>query len=103
MQQVRFQLDQSVSLDEAAMTLNLAKLAAEGLVAPALVRLHVQGEVDRDMHALVVSGSGKAFDVVVRVFTALLTREFGETAFSTQTMFLGMPSSTLPTNLAAQP
>jgi hypothetical protein len=81
MNKVCFQFDRSVPLDDAAMTLNLAKLAAEGLVAPALIRLHVRHETDPGQHGLVISGTGEAFDIVVQVFTALLSREIGEGSF----------------------
>jgi len=82
MQSTRFTFDRSVSLDEAVMTLDLAVLAAGGLVAPAQVRLQVKHELDRVENALIVIGDREPFDVVVQVFTALLLREIGEGAFT---------------------
>lgn len=77
----RFEFTNEISLAEAELTLDLARFSAEGLVGPARVRLDVVHRLDDEGHAIVVEGEGEAFETVVRVFTGLLNREFGESAF----------------------
>ena len=82
----RFALDASVPLDEAEQTLQLTLLALEGLYGQAAVRLDGRYIVCPDAYAIVVDGAGEVGSAAVRVFTALLTREFGEDAFSVSRM-----------------
>ena len=89
---VRFEFDATVPLAEAELTLDLARYSAEGLVGQARVRLDVLQRLDSDGHAIVVEGEGEAFETVVRVYAALLIREFGETAFQTRTEQAGEPA-----------
>ncbi len=92
MKTVRFEFDGLVPLAEAELTLDLARYSAEGLVGQARVRLDVVQRLDSDGHAIVVEGDGEAFESVVRVYAALLIREFGETAFRTRTEQAGEPA-----------
>lgn len=82
MKTARFEFDSTVALGEAELTLNLATYAAEGLVAPAKIRLAVSHRTDYSGHAITIEGNGEPFDAVIRVYTGLLTREFGECAFT---------------------
>lgn len=90
---VRFEFDGIVPLAEAELTLDLARYSAEGLVGQARVRLDVVQRLDSDGHAIVVEGEGEAFESVVRVYAALLIREFGETAFRARTEQAGEPAA----------
>lgn len=93
MRTVRFELDATVPLAEARLTLDLARYSAEGLVGQARVRLDVVQRLDSEGHAIVVEGEGEALESVVRVYAALLIREFGETAFRTRTEQAGEPAA----------
>ena len=77
----RFQVDASVPLIEAEMSLHLAMFAVEGLVGPARIRLDVSYYVDEPRRVIIVDGSNEVAGAVVRVFTNLLLREFGEDSF----------------------
>lgn len=78
----RFQLRPDVPLEDAEMTLQLAILAAEGLFGGARVRMEAGYRVDEPQRALQVDASTEVGSAVVRIFTAFLTREFGETRFA---------------------
>jgi len=90
----RFEVDGSVPLDEAEMTLQLAMLALEGLYGQAAVRLDGRYHVDEPCRAIVVDGSTEVGTSLVRVFTALLIREFGEDSFSARRSRQQPPSRT---------
>lgn len=77
----RFKIDSNVPLDEAEMSLHLAMFAVEGLVGPARIRLDVSYYVDEPRRVIIVDGSNEVAGAVVRVFTNLLLREFGEDSF----------------------
>jgi hypothetical protein len=81
----RFEIDKSVPLTEAEMTLQLAMLALEGLYGQAQVRLEARYHLDEGGRALVVEGGNEVGTDLVRVFTALLIREFGEDSFKAVT------------------
>jgi len=81
---IRFEFDSEVPLQDAEMSLHLALIATEGLFGRALVRLEAEYELDEDHHVIGVDAGTEVGAVVVRVFTALLIREFGEEAFSIQ-------------------
>ena len=85
MKSVRFELDYEVPMGEAELTYNLAAFAAEGFVAPARIRLEVTHRTDTENHALIIEGHDEPFDAVVRVFTSLLTRQFGDGKFKIMT------------------
>jgi len=77
----RFQFESDVPLDEAEMSLHLAIFAVEGLFGQARVRLDAGYALDAEAHALVIDASNEVGATVVKVFTGLLVREFGEDAF----------------------
>lgn len=78
----RFTFDKGIALAEAEATLHLAMIAAEGLFSSALVRMDVSFAVDEPRRSLTVDGSTPVGSAVVRMFTSLLLREFGENAFT---------------------
>ena len=82
----RFQIDPRVPLEEAEMSLHLAMFAVEGLVGQARIRLDVGYYVDEPRRVIIVDGSNEVAGAVVRVFTNLLMREFGEDAFRVERM-----------------
>jgi len=77
----RFLRKPDVPLDEAEMSLQLAILAAEGLFGGARVRMEPGDRLDEPQRALLVDANTEVGSAVVRIFTAFLTREFGEARF----------------------
>ena len=77
----RFQFESDVPLEEAEMSLHLAIFAIEGLWGQARVRLDAGYVLDKEGHALVIDGTHEVGSTLVRVFTGLILREFGEDAF----------------------
>ena len=78
----RFEIDPSVALAEAEMSLHLAMIALEGLFGGAAVRLDARYRLDEAARAVVVDGSTPVGGSLVRVFATLLAREFGDDGFS---------------------
>jgi len=78
----RYMFSDTVGLDEAEATLRLAVYAAEGLLGEAAVRLGFAYFRDTPRRAILVDGTSDAGDAVARVYTALLTREFGAGAYT---------------------
>lgn len=77
----RFSFRSGVDLTEVEATLHLAIVAAEGLFGEARVRMEVSYHVDAPHSVILIDGRTGAGDAVVRVFTAFITREFGEDSF----------------------
>lgn len=77
----RFQFAAETPLEEAELTLQLAIFAAEGLFGAARVRLEFGYHVDTSRHAILTDGTTEVGAAVVRVFTGLMLREFGEESF----------------------
>lgn len=77
----RFEFDLVVDFDEAETTLQLAIMAAEGLVGEACVRMDVTFEVDPALRTIFIDGGSPTGEVVTRIFTSLLTHEFGADVF----------------------
>lgn len=77
----RFEFDQRASLAEAEMTLHLASFAVEGLLGTARVRLDFSYFVDEPRRTIIVDGTTEVGEAIVRVFTGLALREFGEAVF----------------------
>ena len=77
----RFVFEPQVSLAEAEMSVHLAMFAVEGLVGRVRVRLDGHYHVDEPGHAIVIDASRDVGQMISRVFTGLLLREFGEGAF----------------------
>lgn len=77
----RFEFVPTVPLTEAELTLHLAIYAAEGLHGEARVRLDVSYQLDRSANAIVVDAGTEVGGTLVKVFTHLLIRQFGEDGF----------------------
>jgi len=77
----RFGFVPTVPLTEAELTLHLAIYAAEGLHGEAQVRLEVSYQLDRAANAILVDGGNEVGAALVKVFTHLLIRQFGEDGF----------------------
>ena len=100
----RFEFDESVELAEAEMTLHLAMIALEGLFGRAAVRLDARYRLDEAAGAIVVDASTSVGAALVRVFTTLLTREFGDEAFDVRQVLGGEPGAAdAPTDPGARP
>mgnify|MGYP001290197614 CR=1 FL=1 len=92
-----FTFNDGVSLDEALLTLDLARFSAEGLVGQARVQLNVAHRFDAGARTLILEGDGEPLEAVARVYTGLLNREIGESAFRVR------PVQTRAEILAANP
>jgi len=77
----RFEFDRSVPLTEAEMSLHLSLFAVEGLYGEARVRLEASYHLDEARRSITVDGGTEVGAAIVKVFTRLLTREFGEDGF----------------------
>lgn len=78
----RFEFAPGVPLTEAEMTLQLAMIALEGLVGQARVRLDATYHLDEARRAIIVDGTTAIGAALVRIFTGLALREFGDDAFA---------------------
>ncbi|UCC31265.1 MAG: hypothetical protein JSU86_03110 [Phycisphaerales bacterium] len=77
----RFEFEQGIPLTEAEMSLHLAMYAVEGLYGEARVRLEASYHLDVPHQAITVDGSTEVGAAIVKVFTRLMGREFGEDGF----------------------
>lgn len=80
----RFEFSPDVPLAEAELTLQLAMIAAEGLVGKARVCLDASYHVDQPRRVVIVDGTNIVGAIIVRIYVGLLNREFGEEAFQVQ-------------------
>ncbi len=80
-QAYRYKFAEGIDLRDAADTLLLAALAAEGLFGAARVRMDLALATDPSIHVIIVDASTDVGQVVASIFTAFLSREFGPTAF----------------------
>ncbi len=87
----RFTFGNDIELTDAEATLHLAMIAAEGLFGNALVRMDVSFAVDQAGRNLTVDGTTAVGATVVRMFTSLLLREFGEDAFTVRRVKASSP------------
>ena len=98
----RFEIGQAVPLEEAELTLQLSIYALEGLFGNAGVRLDARYDIDEAGRALVVDASTEIGMSLVRVFAALLLREFGDDAFSVRRGGGGAPPAVEATEAETQ-
>jgi hypothetical protein len=78
----RFEFRAKVSLRDIEETLLLALTAAEGVHGEARVRLEGGFRLCREHRDLAIDASGEVGRDLARVFTHLLSRQFGEEAFT---------------------
>lgn len=97
----RFSFDEDVNLIEAEATLQLAILAAEGLLGESRVRMEFSYHLDAPRAALLVDGSTASGDAIVRIYTAFLSREFGSDRFAVRRMPSPATASVPKTGVAA--
>lgn len=84
----RFEFEPSVPLTDPEMSLHLALFAVEGVFGRASVRLDAEYQIDESHHSIVIDGTTEVGALVVRVFTGLLLREYGEDAFRVERISL---------------
>lgn len=77
----RFEFRIPNMLSDAELTLHLAQYAIEGLYGEARVRLESSYRLDRARGAVLIEGGNEVGLAVVKAYTRLLAREFGEDAF----------------------
>ena len=74
----RFVFKEDVSALDAELSLHLAIFAIEGLFGAARVRLDASYHIDEPRRVIIVDASNEVGEALVRVFTNLLLREFGD-------------------------
>ena len=74
----RFVFKEEVSVLDAELSLHLAIFAIEGLFGAARVRLDASYAIDEPRRVIIVDASNEVGEALVRVFTNLLLREFGD-------------------------
>jgi hypothetical protein len=77
----RFTFPYPFPFEEAESALLVARVAAEGILGEARVRLDDRHTIDRVARGIDVDASTSSGVVIVGVFTALLICEFGDQAF----------------------
>lgn len=87
----RFAFDKQVSMHEVRETLLLAVLVLHSLHGESCVRLDAAYLVDDVRRGCVIDSSTEIGRALARVFTGLVTREFGETAFRVSRARKGTP------------
>jgi hypothetical protein len=85
-QAFQFEIGQAVPLNEAELTLHLSMYAAGGLFGEARVRLDTAYSIDWERRIVTVGAGSEVGRTLVKIFTGLLLREFGEDAFSVQSL-----------------
>jgi hypothetical protein len=83
----RYIFEKTVSLHEAVESLYLSIFAAEGVHGRAQVRLDAGYAFDKERRALAVEAGTAVGKTVSQIFTALLSRQFGEGAFTVEHLF----------------
>ena len=82
----RYTFDKTLPLQDAIESLYLAIFATEGIHGRAQVLLDAGYALDQRKHTLAVAGGSPVGRTVSQIFTALLTRQFGEGAFTVEHM-----------------
>ena len=77
----RYTFDDKTSLEEVRDSLFLAVFSAEGLHGRAQVRLDAAFWIDERRRTCVVDGATAVGQTVARIFTGLLSRQFGDDAY----------------------
>ena len=80
----RYTFREKVPLQEAIESLYLAIFASEGIHGRAQVLLEAGYAFDEPKRTLVVAAASAVGKTISRIFTALLSRQFGEGAFSVE-------------------
>lgn len=80
----RYSFDDKAGMADVRDSLFLAVFSAEGVHGRAQVRLEAAFSLDEKSRACVIDGATPAGRTVARVFTELLTRQFGEDAFTVE-------------------
>lgn len=80
----RYTFDERTPMNEVRDSLFLAVFSAEGIHGQAQVRLDAAFRLEEAKHACVVDAATAVGRTIAQVFTGLLTREFGEDAFTVE-------------------
>ena len=77
----RYNFDSKVPIRDVEESLLLAVVAAESLHGRSLVRLDASFRLDPQKHSCVVDAATDVGRAIARIFTGILSREFGENSF----------------------
>ncbi len=86
----QFRFGPRVELDEVHDSLVLSLMASEGLHGRTRVQLEANFHLDRDERTCTVQAETEVGRDLVRIFTALLTRQFGEDGFRVKSEGAGL-------------
>ncbi len=89
----RYNFNAKVPLQDVEDSLLLAVLATESLYGRALIRLDASFCLDASRRSCVVDAATDVGRAIARIFTGLLTREFGEEAFKVERIAAESPIS----------
>ena len=78
----RFEFEESVELDEAELTLQLAFMATEGLFGESRVRLEGSYDLDERHRHISLAAEGEVGTTAARIYAGLLLREMGPDSFT---------------------
>ncbi len=77
----RYVFDRKIPFEDVEESLLLAVLAAESLHGRAALRMCTSFYLEREKRSVAVDGDSQIGEDIARIFTGLLTQEFGEEAF----------------------
>jgi hypothetical protein len=92
----RYTFAEKVPLTEVRDSLFLAVFSAEGVHGRTQVRLDAAFCLDEKKRACVVDAATPVGKTIAQIFTGLLTRQFGEEAFTVERVVEAPPSETDP-------
>ena len=79
-----FKFGKCATTDLLEAQVTLAVIAVECMLGKAAVRIGFRYAVKKDKNAVIMETGNEAGDAIVRVFTGLLIRAFGETRFKVE-------------------
>ena len=77
----RYVFDGKIPFEDVEESLLLAVLAAESLHGRSALRMCTSFYLEREKRSVAVDGDSQVGEHIARIFTGLLTQEFGEEAF----------------------
>src|SRR5262245_39478121 len=89
----RFRFLPTVLLDDAELSLRVAFFSVDGLFGPTRANLEFRYELERARHAIVIDGGTEVGATIIRAFSGLLLREFGEHAFDIERVGVSPPAN----------
>lgn len=77
----RFSFETADEFEDAKLTFHLASFSVEGIYGEVRVKLEARSAFDVDQKAIDIDASNEVGEMLVKILTRLLSREFGEGGF----------------------